>query len=119
METLIASLIQALATQGSAYTLLAISLLGNFYLLAKWSSSEQKCFDISQTLQEKRVNERTETIAVLNAGADANKKLADSISVRTETLNNLINVVTSGNTRMDAILSDILRRLGGGRVSEN
>lgn len=111
MESLAIELVKSLAAQGSAYTLLAIVLIGLVVVTTLWVKAKNECFDLSSTLNEKRLTERSETIAVLHAGAQANQKLADSIAVRTETLNNLIVVVTTGNDRLERILADGLKRL--------
>lgn len=111
METILIELVRSLAAQGPAYTVLAIVGLALAYVVHRWIKAENKCFDLSSTLNEKRLTERSETIAILHAGAQANQKLAESIAVRTETLNNLIVVVTSGTDRLSLVLADILRRI--------
>lgn len=111
MESIAIELVRSLAAQGPAYTLLAIVGVGLAYVTTKWIKSENKCFELSNTLNEKRITERSETITVLHAGAQANQKLAESIAVRTETLNNLIVVVTAGTDRLERVLSDVLRRI--------
>lgn len=111
MEGLFFELAKSLAAQGSAYTLLAIVSLALVYVSNRWIKAENKCFDLSSTLNEKRITERSETITVLHAGAQANLKLSESIAVRTETLNNLIVVVTTGNERLERLLAEILRRV--------
>lgn len=113
MEGVLIELARSLAAQGPAYTLLAITGAALAYVTMRWVKSENKCFELSNTLNEKRITERSETISVLHAGAQANQKLAESIAVRTETLNNLIVVVTAGTDRLERILADILRRIEG------
>jgi len=109
MESIFLELARSLAAQGPAYTLLAIAGVALAYVTNKWIKSEGKCFELSSTLNEKRLTERSETISVLHAGAQANQKLAESIAVRTETLNNLIVVVTAGTERLERLLGDIRR----------
>lgn len=116
MEGLFVELAKSLAAQGAAYTLLGLACTALAYACNRWVKAENKCFDLSQTLNEKRITERSETITVLHAGAQANQKLADSIAVRTETLNNLIVVVTTGNERLERLVADGLRRLEERRV---
>lgn len=111
MEGLLVELVKSLAAQGAAYTLLAIVGAALAYVVNRWIKAEGKCFELSSTLNEKRITERSETITVLHAGAQANLKLSESIAVRTETLNNLIVVVTTGNERLERLLADILRRV--------
>lgn len=111
MEMILTELVRSLASQGPAYTMLALSLVANAYVTYLWMKAKNECFDLSSTLNEKRLTERSETIAVLHAGATANQKLAESIAVRTETLNNLIVVVTTGTDRLERVLADILRRI--------
>lgn len=115
MEGLFIELAKSLAAQGAAYTLLAITGIGLVYVVNRWIKAENKCFELSTTLNEKRLSERSETIEVLHAGAQANLKLSESIAVRTETLNNLIVVVTSGNERLERLLAEVLRRLEADR----
>src|SRR5215218_733238 len=107
MESIFLELVRSLAAQGPAYTLLAISWVALAYITSLWIKAKNECFDLSSTLNEKRLTERSETIAVLHAGAQANQKLAESIAVRTETLNNLIVVVTAGTERLERLLGDI------------
>lgn len=111
MEGLFFELARSLAAQGAAYTLLAIVGTALAYVVNLWIKAKNECFELSSTLNEKRLSERSETITVLHAGAQANLKLSESISVRTETLNNLIVVVTAGNERLERLLSEILRRV--------
>lgn len=105
MEGLLVELVKSLAAQGAAYTLLAIVGSALAYVVNRWIKAENKCFELSSTLNEKRLTERSETVAVLHAGHQANLKLAESIAVRTETLNNLIVVVTAGNERLERLLA--------------
>lgn len=121
MEGILTELIRSLAQQGPAYTLLAITGVALAYAINKWIKAESKCFELSSTLNEKRLTERSETIAVLHAGATANQKLAESIAVRTETLNNLIVVVTTGTERLERVLTDIRQQIAELRqqVAEN
>lgn len=109
METIFAELARSLAAQGTAYTLLVFMGGALAWVTNLWVKAKNECFDLSSTLNEKRLTERSETIAVLHAGAQANQKLAESIAVRTETLNNLIVVVTTGTERLERLLSDIRR----------
>lgn len=115
MEGVVVELVKSLAAQGAAYTLLAMALVALTYVVNRWIKAENKCFELGSTLNEKRLTERSETITVLHAGAQANLKLSESITVRTETLNNLIVVVTAGNERLERLLTemraDFLRRL--------
>lgn len=115
MEGVVVELVKSLAAQGAAYTLLAMALVALAYVVNRWIKAENKCFELGSTLNEKRLTERSETITVLHAGAQANLKLSESITVRTETLNNLIVVVTAGNERLERLLTemraDFLRRL--------
>jgi hypothetical protein len=111
MEGLLVELVKSLAAQGAAYTLLAIVGAALAYVTNLWIKAKNECFELSSTLNEKRITERSETISVLHAGAQANLKLSESIAVRTETLNNLIVVVTSGNERLERLLAEILRRV--------
>lgn len=115
MEGILTELVRSLAAQGPAYTLLAITLAALAYAINQWIKSEGKCFELSSTLNEKRLTERSETIAVLHAGAQANQKLAESIAVRTETLNNLIVVVTTGTERLERALIDIRQHVADNR----
>jgi hypothetical protein len=101
MEGIIIELARSLAAQGAAYTLLTIVGAALAYVTAKWVKSKQECFELSNALNEKRVTERSETISVLHAGVQSNLKLAESISVRTETLNNLVVVFTAGIDRLE------------------
>lgn len=111
MEGLLVELVKSLAAQGAAYTLLAIVGVALVWVTNLWIKAKNECFELSSTLNEKRITERSETVTVLHAGAQANLKLSESIAVRTETLNNLIVVVTSGNERLERLLSEILRRV--------
>ena len=111
MEGLLTELVKSLSSQGPAYTLVAIAMAAAAYAVNGWIKAEGKCSELSSTLNEKRITERSETIQVLHAGAQANQKLADSIAVRTETLNNLIVVVTTGNDRLERLVAEGLRRL--------
>jgi hypothetical protein len=111
MESIFVELARSLAAQGPAYTMLAITAAALAYVTNRWIKAETKCLELSSTLNEKRLTERSETISVLHAGVQANQKLAESISVRTETLNNLIVVVTAGTDRLERALADIFRRL--------
>lgn len=111
MEGILIELVRSLAAQGPAYTLLAIVGAALAYVTTKWIQSQHTCLELSNALNEKRLTERSETISVLHAGAQANQKLAESIAVRTETLNNLIVVVTAGTTRLESILADLMRRV--------
>lgn len=109
MEGVIIELARSLAAQGAAYTLLTITGAALAYVARQWAKSKQECFELSNALNEKRVTERSETISVLHAGVQSNLKLAESISVRTETLNNLVVVFTAGIDRLERGLSDVLR----------
>lgn len=111
MEGLFIELARSLAAQGAAYTLLVIVGAALAYTVHRWIKAENKCFELSTTLNEKRITERSETIAILHAGTQASLKLAESISVRTETLNNLIVVVTAGNERLERQLAEALKIL--------
>jgi hypothetical protein len=111
MESIVVELARSLAAQGAAYTLLTITGAALAYVTMRWVKSKQECFELTSALHDKRVTERSETISVLHAGAQANQKLAESIAVRTETLNNLIVVVTAGTDRLERVLSDVLRRI--------
>jgi hypothetical protein len=111
MEGIVIELARSLAAQGAAYTLLTITGIALAYVTTRWVKSENKCFELSSTLNEKRITERSETISVLHAGALANQKLAESIAVRTETLNNLIVVVTAGTDRLERILAENKRAI--------
>lgn len=113
MEGIVIELVRSLAAQGPAYTLLAIVGAALAYVTTKWVKSKHECFELSNTLNEKRVTERSETISVLHAGVQSNLKLAESISVRTETLNNLVVVFTAGIDRLERALAEILRRIEG------
>jgi hypothetical protein len=118
MEGIILELARSLAAQGAAYTLLTIVGAALAYVTMKWVKSENKCFELSNTLNEKRITERSETISVLHAGVQSNLKLAESISVRTETLNNLVVVFTAGVDRLERgllenkrAIEEVLRRV--------
>lgn len=109
MESIFVELARSLAAQGPAYTLLTITGVALAYVTNLWVKAKTQCFELSSTLNEKRLTERSETISVLHAGAQANQKLAESIAVRTETLNNLIVVVTAGTARLEHLLGEIRR----------
>src|SRR5215207_3465839 len=100
------AIIGGMLSEGSKFgilgLLLMLSLTGCGTLMVWWRDAERKCASLANELQEKRIAEKSETINVLHAGAQANQQLAASISVRTETLNNLINLITSSNARLEA-----------------
>lgn len=111
MESLAIELVRSLGQQGPAYTLLAIVGIALVIVTRFWVQAKNECFSLSETLNEKRLTEQSRTIQVLHEAAQANRELAGSISVRTETLNNLITVVTVGNERLERQWSDGLREL--------
>lgn len=113
LEVLLLELLRALAAQGTAYTLLTLSLVGHVYGLWLLFKEKDKCLTLQDTLQEKRLNERSETIKTLNASTEVNRELANSISVRTETLNNLIVVITEGFARIERVIAAGFERLEG------
>jgi hypothetical protein len=115
MESIFIELARSLAAQGAAYTMLTITGAALAYVTMRWVKSENKCFELSSTLNEKRITERSETISVLHAGVQSNLKLAESISVRTETLNNLVVVFTAGIDRLERGLADVMREIGDQR----
>lgn len=116
MEGILTELARSLAAQGPAYTLLTITGTALAYAIHQWIKAEVKCSELSSTLNEKRLTERSETIAVLHAGAQANLKLAESISVRTETLNNLIAVVTGGTESVQRALGELRQQVVDNRM---
>lgn len=104
LEALVLELVRALSAQGTAYTLLALSILGHIVGLRLLFAEKDKCLTLQDTLQEKRLNERSETIKTLHASTEVNRELAKTFSVRTETLNNLIIVITSGFERLERMI---------------
>jgi len=91
--TLGAELIKQLASQGAGWLLSAILLVVCYLLYMRGQSlvenctiQTQKASDLRDQLQEKRVDEARGYIRVFAEGTSANEKLAQAITVRTETL---------------------------------
>lgn len=97
MESLAYELIKSLASQGTGYILFCLSTIAGVLIFRKLlevqatSIENMKDADrLRQELQEKRIIEAKETVGVLHEGAQANQRLAESVGVRTETLNRVV-----------------------------
>ena len=97
MENLAAELIRSLASQGTGYILFCLSTTAGVLIFRKLLEVQATSIEnmkeadrLRQELQEKRIIEAKETVNVLHEGAAANQKLAESVGVRTETLNRVV-----------------------------
>ena len=97
MENLAAELIKSLASQGTGYILFCLSTVAGVLIFRKLLEVQATSIEnmkeadrLRQELQEKRIIEAKETVNVLHEGAQANQKLAESVGVRTETLNRVV-----------------------------
>jgi len=96
-ESLAAELIKSLASQGTGYILFCISAIAGALIFRKLLEVQATSIEnmkeadrLRQELQEKRIIEAKETVGVLHEGAQANQKLAESVGIRTETLNRVV-----------------------------
>lgn len=97
METLGTELVRTLALQGTGWLLFCLATIAGVLIFRKLLEVQATSVEnikeadkLRQDLQEKRIIEAKETVAVLHEGAQANQKLADSVGVRTETLNRVV-----------------------------
>jgi hypothetical protein len=97
VEALGTELIRTLALQGTGWLLFCLSTIAGVLIFIKLLGVQATSVEnikeadkLRQDLQEKRIIEAKETVAVLHEGAQANQKLADSVGVRTETLNRVV-----------------------------
>lgn len=97
MEALGTELVRALALQGTGWLLFCLATIAGVLIFRKLLEVQATSVEnikeadkLRQDLQEKRIVEAKETVAVLHEGAQANQKLADSVGVRTETLNRVV-----------------------------
>lgn len=131
MDALAAELFRALALQGTGWLLFCLAAIAGVLIFRKLLEVQATSVEnmkeaekLRQDLQEKRIIEAKETVVVLHEGAAANQKLAESVGVRTETLNRVVELqmaiekdIESNNTnwklRVDALDKGIeeIRRL--------
>lgn len=132
MDGVLIEAVRSLASQGTGWLVAIILGFACAYLFKRFQTAQNDCLAAHQVaqsqreaLQEKRVIEARETVAVLNTGSQANLELARSIAARTEALNNLTQLVTQmerdmanndGHWQqrvrgMEESLADITRRL--------
>jgi hypothetical protein len=97
VEALGTELVRALALQGTGWLLFCLATIAGVLIFRKLLEVQATSVEnikeadkLRQDLQEKRIVEAKETVAVLHEGAQANQKLADSVGVRTETLNRVV-----------------------------
>lgn len=97
MDVLATELFRALALQGTGWLLFCLSVIAGVLIFRKLLEVQATAIEnmkeaerLRQDLQEKRLVEAKETVNVLHEGAAANSKLAESVGVRTETLNRIV-----------------------------
>jgi hypothetical protein len=97
VDVLATELFRALALQGTGWLLFCLSVIAGVLIFRKLLEVQATAIEnmkeaerLRQDLQEKRLVEAKETVNVLHEGAAANSKLAESVGVRTETLNRIV-----------------------------
>lgn len=115
--TLGSELIKQLASQGLGWLLFGLSLVACYILYQRQQTALESCASLTQRagdlrdqLQEKRVDEARGYIKVFAEGTVANEKLAQAITVRTETLQAVSTAVLQ-TQQMITQIAEVLTKL--------